>query len=171
MSYLILVQVRSNHGIDCLEVILGNQGLVVKTTSGKVSRSKCKQQYQYGIPKGVVLLRDTRLSPENSAGGLPFSETPSALEAASSGGSLEKKLGLPARDPASGSFHPKKILVVGAGPAGLTAAYQLTKMGHKVRVVWHCDLFTKEILHCNTRLAKLHFMYHARNRLLGLFLA
>ncbi|HLH43678.1 MAG TPA: NAD(P)/FAD-dependent oxidoreductase [Bryobacteraceae bacterium] len=43
----------------------------------------------------------------------------------------------PARspDPGAGSEPPLKVLVVGAGPAGLTAAYELCKAGYRVLVL------------------------------------
>ncbi|MDH4247398.1 MAG: NAD(P)-binding protein [Deltaproteobacteria bacterium] len=43
---------------------------------------------------------------------------------------LEKKLPLPQPGPSTG----KKIAVVGGGPAGLSAAYQLRRMGHAVTI-------------------------------------
>ena len=44
---------------------------------------------------------------------------------------LRQDWALPERKPATG----KKVLVVGAGPAGLSAAYHLTLLGHEVTVV------------------------------------
>jgi acyl-CoA synthetase (AMP-forming)/AMP-acid ligase II len=41
----IRLRIRDDHGIACDEVVVGAQGLVLKTTSGKVRRNACREQF------------------------------------------------------------------------------------------------------------------------------
>lgn len=127
---------RSSAGLECLDVVLGKQGLVVKTSSGKVSRLKCRQQYLDGsTPKGIILYNDRKASGEFSGWVEPFPGA--SADSKASFASIEDSVGKPVHlpgDPASSDFIPQKICVVGAGPAGMVAAYELHKMGHTVRL-------------------------------------
>lgn len=123
------MQVRSNASIDCLEVVLGKQGLVVKTSSGKVSRLKCRQQYVDGsTPKGIILYRDRKVASGVSGQheSLSGQFSGATVNISLVGGSDGRPPLLP-RDPSSTSFIPQKICVVGAGPAGLAAATSFRK--------------------------------------------
>ena len=109
-------RVRLDHEQACRTIVLGQEGLVLKTSSGKVRRRECRDAFLGGqMLGGPLVLHRARLDREPSAEGAEGKNAPAPAAAGVTGVTEEssKRSGKPVSgiDPSNGAKRPRLLPV------------------------------------------------------------